>query len=138
MRKNDADGFTLIELMITVAIMALLASIALPAYQEQVRRGHRAEAKALLLENAQWVERHFTAQNTYVGATISKTQAPENGSARYNISFAASQPTATSYVIQAAPTGSMSSDACGTFTLDNLGRQNLVDATKTIPECWGK
>jgi type IV pilus assembly protein PilE len=65
--KARARGFTLIEMMITVAIIGILASIAYPAYQDYVRRAARADAKAVLMETAQFMERHFTTNNAYTG-----------------------------------------------------------------------
>ena len=59
------QGFTLIELMIVVAVVAILSSIAYPSYTEYVRRGHRAEARAGLLQGQQWLERAATATGTY-------------------------------------------------------------------------
>ena len=58
-------GFTLLELMITVIVIAILASIALPSYQDYLRRGYRADAKAALMENAQFMERNFTEANRF-------------------------------------------------------------------------
>ena len=80
-------GFTLIELMVVVAVVAILASIALPSYQEQMRKSRRAQAKADLVEYAQMAERHFTVNNTYVGFTLPSTQSPrESGAtARYTL-----------------------------------------------------
>ena len=65
MNYRNQQGFTLIELMIVVVIVAILASLSYPSYREYVRRSARAEAKAALLENAQFMERNFTAANRY-------------------------------------------------------------------------
>ena len=75
-------GFTLIELMIAVAVVGILAAIAYPAYQEQVRQTRRAEVTTVLLENAQLLERQFTRTGTYdAGALSLATQSPVSGTA---------------------------------------------------------
>ena len=72
------DGFTLIELMITVAIIAILAAIAYPAYTDQIRKGKRAECRSGLLQSMQQQERYYTQFNQYVaftqGAATAKTK----------------------------------------------------------------
>jgi len=75
---NSMGGFTLVELMITVAIVGILASIAYPSYTEQIRKGRRAECRSGLLQSMQQQERYYTQFNQYVtfasGATTAKTQ----------------------------------------------------------------
>lgn len=142
MNKTNQTGFTLIELMITVAIIGILASIAYPSYMQYVQRANRAEARAMLLENAQFLERNFTTANRYdqtsAGTTINsaalpRTQSPESGTARYNITLSAIA--SQSFTLSAAPTGSMTGDACGTLTLTNTGVQG---AGGSVADCWGK
>ncbi len=67
--SRDA-GFSLIELMVVVAIVAILAAIAYPNYTDTVRRSNRSDARATLLQIAQSLERYFTENNTYAGATL--------------------------------------------------------------------
>lgn len=69
MKKRESRGFTLIELMITVAIIGILASIALPAYTDSVLKSRRAEGRAALLDLLQQQERYLTQRNTYLAFT---------------------------------------------------------------------
>ena len=70
MQSGIQRGFTLIEVMIVVVIVGILAAIALPSYQEHVRQTRRAEVSALLLENAQLLERHYTRSGSYDSGTV--------------------------------------------------------------------
>jgi type IV pilus assembly protein PilE len=150
--RAHLQGFTLIELMITVAIIGILAAIALPSYTEHIRKSRRSAAMAALAEAAQFMERNMTLYNCYNQTTASACLAGTGaamslpttwaslppGSAMYTISLSAS--TATSYTLQAVPvTGSpQASDACGTFQLDNTGARSVTSTTTSAATCWGK
>src|SRR5262245_213083 len=95
MTQNRQRGFTLVELMVVVVIVAILASIGIPSYREHMQRANRAEAKSSLLEDAQFLERNRTATNKYnknasdgvalTQANLPATQSPKDGEARYTI-----------------------------------------------------
>lgn len=131
--SGRAGGFTLIELMIVVAIIGILSAIALPSYRQYVLQANRADAKAILMETAQFMERYFTTNNSYAGAAVLSAVAPKGatgGAIRYNITFSVT-PTASQYTLQAAPANNQTSDSCGTLTLSNTGAQ-----TPTTAGCW--
>lgn len=133
--RSRAPGFTLIELMIVVAVVAILASIALPSYNDSVRKSRRAQAKADMVEYAQLAERHFTSNGTYAGFNTSlPTQSPrEAGStARYRLGYTA---TGSAFTITATPESSQSADRCGTLTINQTG-QKTKSGSAPLSECW--
>jgi type IV pilus assembly protein PilE len=139
-----APGFTLIELMIVVAIIAIVAAVAYPSYRDSVSRGKRSDAKAVLLENSQWLERQATVSSAYNkkgdGSTIDSAalpikEAPKDGAAKsYDVSFA-SGPSASAYTLRAVPKNAMATDQCGTLTFTNAGERG-VSGTASVSECW--
>lgn len=142
-------GFSLIELMIALAVIGVLAAVAVPSYQGYMRSAYRAEARIALQEAAQWMERHFSMTQTYAttsqGGTIDNAAlaaaglavTPRAGTVRYNISFSAG-PTATTYTLQAVPTGRQTADsACGTLTLTNLQVRG-ISGTGSVADCWSR
>ena len=142
MPKNH-KGFTLIELMIVVAIVAILAAIALPSYNEYIRRGHRAEARAALLQGAQWMERAATATGTYPMTAAFPATLTTVPSGRYAISAAshpASAASGTAFTLTAAPQGGQTGDKCGSYTLTHAGARGAspLSGGATIAECWNK
>lgn len=156
-------GFTLIELMIAVAIVGILASVALPNYREYVARARRTEAQAVLMTAQQWMERFYSENYRYdqnaagtavtdssqFYARFSTSPPPGEGNAAYNITIELpSDATAkrNQYTLVATRTGSSANDKCGDFTLDQLGRKSIKDSTynssagasksEAIKNCW--
>lgn len=136
MARRLARGFTLIELMVTVAIVAILAAIAVPAYQDQVRKARRGQAKADLVELAQALERRHTINNSYAGALPYTVSPKDPGTtARYNITPGTIVAGAQAFVLTATPIGDQANDRCGTLTLSNTGAKTRTGSAP-FSECW--
>ncbi|AFL74093.1 type IV pilin protein [Thiocystis violascens] len=132
---RSRKGFTLIELMITVAIVGILAAIAYPSYQNQVLKTRRAAAKGCLLELAQFMDRFYTTTMVYTGAVLPATACRTDLASFYTFSFPVAV-TATTYSIQAAPQGAQTGDTlCGTLGINQVGTRT-ESGTGTAADCW--
>ena len=142
-------GFTLIELMITLVIIAVLARIAIPSYMESVRKAKRAQAQVAITGLAQALERNFTNTNTYAtkadgSSTVDASNqpviypasVPTTGTAFYTLTVTFPGG-ATTYLITATPIsgGQMAGDKCGNFTYDSSGLKG-VTGTAAVADCW--
>ena len=137
-RGRRQAGVTLVELMVAVSIVAILASVAYPSYLEQVRKGRRAEAQAVLMEASQFLERFSTVNMVYhqntagtaVALPAALTKAPKDGASKfYDVSV--QSVSANAYTLQAVPAGVHTGDACGTMTVTHTGVKGAAKA-----DCW--
>ena len=125
-------GFTLLELMLVVAIVGVLAAIAYPSYIEYTKKTRRAEVSAVLQEAAHSVERHFSRTGKYLGAQT-PTRSPTGGNAAYTIGLAEGGAADGGYLLTASAVsgGIMAGDDCATMTINALG----VTAPN-VEKCW--
>lgn len=141
-KRRSSHGFTLIEVMIVVVIIGILAAIAYPSYQDSIRKSRRADAQTALLELAQFMERQYTANGTYLTAanaavTLPFTESPKDGATKhYNLAFSGN-PTRNAYVLGATPKNAMANDPCGTLTLSNTGAKGQATGM-SVTDCWRK
>ena len=149
-------GFTLIELMITVVIVAVLAAIALPSYASYIARARRAEARGQLVQAAQFMQRFYAANDSFskdradndvigqVPAGLKRSPAEgADGTQIYELTIPKDTLTPVSFEIRMVPVagGVLDSDACGTFTLTSTGLRGVlvgrVAGTGTLRDtCW--
>ena len=141
-RRPRHSGFTLIETMIAMAIVAILAGMAISSYSRYVRQTNRSDATRTMMQDAQSLQRCYSQNFTYLPATPCATTAGTGKSAGGYYSVTITIPTAaTSYTITATPIAAPQTNdtQCASFTLTSSGTQSAVnsagaDATKT---CWG-
>jgi type IV pilus assembly protein PilE len=145
--RRKVHGFTLIELMVTVAVAAIIAAIALPIYQYQVRKSRRTEARSSLLDLAGRAERLYATTNSYQNAATGALNPTDVGytgawpvavgSGYYTVNLTASSP--TQFAFTATPVGMQTADTqCQAFTVDNTGKQSSVNSSNSdsTATCW--
>jgi type IV pilus assembly protein PilE len=137
--RRKARGFTLIELMIVVAVIAILAAIAFPSYQDSVRKARRGQAKADMVEYAALAERFRTVNNTYntaggVTFTLPSLQSPREAGAQAHYRLALTTQTDNAFTITDTAQGGQAKDRCGDLSLTNAGVKGNTKGT--LSECW--
>jgi type IV pilus assembly protein PilE len=143
---TKSTGFSLIEMMIVVLVVAILVAIALPAYQTQMQESRRTSAKTGLLDVASREEKYFSTNNVYTGsfinlgypasATSTILTVPNSSAGYYNITIALTgATTGADFTATATPISTQTTDVCDKFTITDLGVQGNSGGTQTTG-CW--
>ncbi len=132
--SSKEKGFTLIELMIVVAVVALLLVITLPAYNGYTERARRGDAKSSLL-SAQLKQEKWRANHTTYGALSDIWTGTSSNEGFYTMAVVGT-PNGAEFVMTATPTGAQSGDDCGTFAINQDGP--LHSSPYASADCWGR
>ena len=140
--KNKQHGFTLLELLITVAIIAIISAIAWPSYQNYVIKGRRTAATACMMEASQYMERFYTMNLRYDQTRTGTAVSLPNMECRNNLenfyTFSLANVTETGYSVRAVPQGQQATKdtECATLTLTATG-QRTSSGGGSLQKCWG-
>jgi type IV pilus assembly protein PilE len=133
-------GLTLIEIMVVVALVGILASIALTSYQSQTRKTRRYAAQSCLIEQAQYMERYYTSASnpmTYTGAELPSATCKTNLASYYAFSLPAAANSSQAFSVQAVASGTQTGDTdCLTLALNSAAQQSSSSATASTTGCW--
>lgn len=138
-RSAVAAGFTLIELMIAIAIVAILATMAIASYDFAMVKARRGAAEGCLQEQAQFLERFYTTHLAYDadtdGNAVPAPACSQDVDNFYTVGFATGEPTSTTYRLEAVPTASQNDGRCGTLSIDHRGIKGAT-GTAGAEGCW--
>ncbi|MGD8629126.1 MAG: type IV pilin protein [Gammaproteobacteria bacterium] len=140
-RNNKEHGFTLIEMLIVVAILGIIVAIGYPSYQEQVRKSRRAEGMGELLEMADRMERRYSDVGTYAGITADVLYGTDTAddklpttNGHYKLSIDAGADNVL-FTVRAEPQGNQAKDKCHTFVLNSDGTRSVTGGSLTADQC---
>lgn len=132
MKRKNLFGFTLIELMITVAIIGILASIAFPSYTSYIRKARRADTQQYMMNLAQLNQRFFLDNRAFTSTLASLQSPPTSVGTFYTVTIITTNGPPASFSVEAVPVGGQEADSCGTLTLTSAGARTSSSGAG----CW--
>ena len=134
--RNQTRGFTLIEVMIVVAIIGIIVAFGYPSYRDQVMKSRRAEGMGELLELADRLERHYSDTGTYDDVTIDDIFHASTAKGYYTLAIVAAETDNIKFSVTATPKNGQEKDKCKTFKLTSQGVKSLIPSTLNTDDCW--
>jgi len=130
-------GFTLLELMIVVIIIAILSAVAVPSYRNYAVKTHRTDAQRVLMDLAGRQERYFYSHNTYTDTLADLSGTTTMAGQYYAISIPSAS--STDYTVTATAIGTQQKDdaLCQSLSLDRSGGRTSTGSSDNDPKCWG-
>lgn len=126
-------GFTLVELMVVLLIVAILAAVAIPSYRQYVLRSHRTDAQRALMDVAARQERYYYSNNAYTSSLSALGSSASAAAPYYQLSIPSAS--STDYTLRATPIGSQGDDKCGYLELNRAGQKS--EQNTSASKCWG-
>jgi type IV pilus assembly protein PilE len=128
--RHPAQGFTVLELLVTVVIVSILVALAVPSYLQHVRRGARNGAQAFMMDAAARQQQYLVDRRAYASTVAAlNTTPPAHVASKYAIAVVAANGPPPTFVLTANPTGDQAADSCGVLTIDSQGNRAPVN-------CW--